>query len=416
MVAIVGWGHTNFGKRPGETLESLIVAATAAALRHAGLAGGEIDEIFLGHFNAGFSAAGLYRRAGAAGGSGVALQAGHPRRERLRDRIGRDSPGIRAIESGAAKIVLVVGVEQMTGCSRRGDRPQPAARVLSARRTATAGAASPACSAASRPTILPALWRPVRRAGDDRGEESQERRRQSLCADAQGPRLRFLPDGKRTQPGRRGPAEAHRLFAGLGRRGGARAGRRRHARVHAARGGFPRIAHVQDFLPMVERNIVDFEGCAVAWAARWRPASALADLSFVETHDCFTIAELIEYEAMGLTPRGAGRPRHQGRLDPDRRQAADQPLRRPEGEGTSDRRHRRVHACDDRDATVRRGAGRDATEGCALGGIFNMGGAAVANYVSILETRALNGARRMDPGRADARVAATCPCSAAPED
>ena len=33
---------------------------------------------------------------------------------------------------------------------------------------------------------------------------------------------------------------------------------------------------------------------------------ALDDLSFVETHDCFTIAELIEYEAMGLTPEGQG--------------------------------------------------------------------------------------------------------------
>ena len=33
---------------------------------------------------------------------------------------------------------------------------------------------------------------------------------------------------------------------------------------------------------------------------------ALTDLSFVETHDCFTVAELIEYEAMGLTPRGQG--------------------------------------------------------------------------------------------------------------
>ena len=32
----------------------------------------------------------------------------------------------------------------------------------------------------------------------------------------------------------------------------------------------------------------------------------LNDLSLVETHDCFTVAELIEYEAMGLTPEGQG--------------------------------------------------------------------------------------------------------------
>src|SRR3546814_2400702 len=29
-------------------------------------------------------------------------------------------------------------------------------------------------------------------------------------------------------------------------------------------------------------------------------------LDLVETHDCFTIAELIEYEAMGLVPEGQG--------------------------------------------------------------------------------------------------------------
>ena len=32
----------------------------------------------------------------------------------------------------------------------------------------------------------------------------------------------------------------------------------------------------------------------------------MTDLSFAEVHDCFTIAELIEYEAMGLTPEGQG--------------------------------------------------------------------------------------------------------------
>ena len=32
----------------------------------------------------------------------------------------------------------------------------------------------------------------------------------------------------------------------------------------------------------------------------------LDDLDLVETHDCFTIAELMQYEAMGLTPPGRG--------------------------------------------------------------------------------------------------------------
>ena len=32
----------------------------------------------------------------------------------------------------------------------------------------------------------------------------------------------------------------------------------------------------------------------------------IEDLDFVETHDCFTIAELLEYEAMGLAEQGKG--------------------------------------------------------------------------------------------------------------
>ena len=70
---------------------------------------------------------------------------------------------------------------------------------------------------------------------------------------------------------------------------------------------FRAAEHVQDFLPMSKRDILKFEGCAVAWQRALAKAGlSLGDLSFVETHDCFTIAELIEYEAMGLTKEGEG--------------------------------------------------------------------------------------------------------------
>jgi acetyl-CoA C-acetyltransferase len=70
---------------------------------------------------------------------------------------------------------------------------------------------------------------------------------------------------------------------------------------------FRATAHAQDFLPMSKRDIIQFEGCAHAWKQALDKAGvSLDDLSFVETHDCFTIAELIEYEAMGLTAPGEG--------------------------------------------------------------------------------------------------------------
>src|SRR5205085_3867352 len=70
---------------------------------------------------------------------------------------------------------------------------------------------------------------------------------------------------------------------------------------------FRALSHVQDFLPMAKRDILKFEGCGVAWQRALEAAQiTLRDLSFVETHDCFTIAELIEYEAMGLVAEGKG--------------------------------------------------------------------------------------------------------------
>ncbi len=54
---IVGWAHTPFGRLEGETVESLIVrVADRGARRRRALRPRDVDEIVLGHFNAGFSA------------------------------------------------------------------------------------------------------------------------------------------------------------------------------------------------------------------------------------------------------------------------------------------------------------------------------------------------------------------------
>ena len=52
---IVGWAHSRFGKLEGETLEGLITKVAVEALDHAGIGPDDVDEIVLGHFNAGFS-------------------------------------------------------------------------------------------------------------------------------------------------------------------------------------------------------------------------------------------------------------------------------------------------------------------------------------------------------------------------
>jgi acetyl-CoA C-acetyltransferase len=145
------------------------------------------------------------------------------------------------------------------------------------------------------------------------------------------------------------------------------------------------VAQINDFLPMRARDIVQFEGCQLAWSRALSNAKlTLDDLSFVETHDCFTIAELIEYEAMGLTKPGEGaRAIDEGWTEKD----GKLPINRSGGlkakghpigaTGVS------MHVLT---AMQLKGeAGAMQLKNARLGAIFNMGGAAVANYVSILE-------------------------------
>jgi acetyl-CoA C-acetyltransferase len=148
---------------------------------------------------------------------------------------------------------------------------------------------------------------------------------------------------------------------------------------------FRGAAQANDFLPMSKRDITLFEGCEVAWGRALEAAGvALDDLSLVETHDCFTVAELLEYEAMGLTPRGQGaRAILEGWTEKDGRLPVN-----PSG-GLKSKGHPigatgvSMHVMASQQ--VRGDAGDMQVPGARLAGIFNMGGAAVANYVSILE-------------------------------
>jgi acetyl-CoA C-acetyltransferase len=148
---------------------------------------------------------------------------------------------------------------------------------------------------------------------------------------------------------------------------------------------FRAAQHVQDFLPIAKRDILKFEGCTQAWArALAQGGITLSDLSFVETHDCFTVAELIEYEAMGLVPEGQG-----ARAIKDGITAKDGKLPVNPSGGLKSKGHPigatgvSMHALSAMQLTNT--AGGIQVDGAKLAGIFNMGGAAVANYVSVLE-------------------------------
>src|ERR1700747_741566 len=112
--SIVGWAHTPFGKFDTETVESLVTRVANEALADAGISAGEVDEILLGHFNAGFSPQDFT--------ASLVLQASPDLRFKRATRVENACAtgsaavhqGLKSIAAGAARIVLVVGAEQMT--------------------------------------------------------------------------------------------------------------------------------------------------------------------------------------------------------------------------------------------------------------------------------------------------------------
>jgi acetyl-CoA C-acetyltransferase len=143
--------------------------------------------------------------------------------------------------------------------------------------------------------------------------------------------------------------------------------------------------HVNDFLPLSRRDPIAFDGARLAWdKARAAAGISLDDLSLVETHDCFTVAEMIEYEAMGLMPPGQGwrairegLTLRSGKL-PVNVTGGLKARGHPLG-ATGVSQHVMVAM------QLAGEAGDMQMPNVELGGVFNMGGAAVTNYVSILE-------------------------------
>ena len=150
---------------------------------------------------------------------------------------------------------------------------------------------------------------------------------------------------------------------------------------------FKARVQMNDLMPMSKRDKTEFRGASLSWKKSLSDAQVnLMDLSFVETHDCFTIAELIEYEAMGLTKRGEGykvleegTAYKEGKL-PINPSGGLKAKGHPVG-ATGVSQH--VMACMQLIGEAKEMQIKDAS----LGGIFNMGGSAVANYVSILERK-----------------------------
>lgn len=382
--AIVGWAHLPFGKHAGETVESMIVSAVGDAIRDAGIAPEDVDEILLGHFNAGFSAQDFT--------AALVLQADPALRFKPATRVENACAtgsaavhqGVRAIASGDARFVLVVGVEQMTTTPgpaigtnllkasylpEDGDIPAGFAGVFGQIADGyfqKHGDQSDALAKIAAKNHKNGVNNPYAQMRKDLGFEfcrAESDRNPFVAGPLKRTDCSLVSDGAAALV-LSDPATALGMNKAVAFRG---------------------MAHVQDFLPMSKRDILKFEGCSKAWGQALGDANlALEDLSFVETHDCFTIAELIEYEAMGLTPEGEGaRAVLEGWTEMDGKLPVN-----PSG-GLKAKGHPigatgvSMHVLTAMQLTGE--AGDIQVRNAELGGIFNMGGAAVANYVSVLQ-------------------------------
>jgi len=381
---IVGWAHTPFGKLSGETVESLVVRVTREALGDAGIAAEDVDEIVLGHFNAGFSAQDFT--------ASLVLQASPDLRFKRATRVENACAtgsaavhqGLKAIAARSARIVLVVGVEQMTAtpADEIGRNLLKASYVreeadidggfagvfgnIAGLYFQRWGDQSDALAQIAAKNHKNGVGNPYAQLRKDLGYE--------FCRAESEKNPRVAGPLKRTDCSPVSDGAAAVVLADV------------ETALKLGKAVVFRAAeHVQDFLPMSRRDILKFEGCALAWKRALTQAGvALGDLSFAEVHDCFTIAELIEYEAMGLVGEGQGaRAIAEGIVA----KGGKLPIN-PSG-GLKAKGHPigatgvSMHAISAMQLTG--AAGDMQVKDARLGGIFNMGGAAVANYVSILE-------------------------------
>lgn len=380
----IGWAHTHFGRSDCVDLEGLVKEVVPAALVHAGVLVSDIDGVFLGTYNNGF-----LPQTFEAGLVGMAIpELRYVPAARLESACATGSAALYAaldfIASGRGKIALVIGAEKMTMIPAK-DAAQLMLHgsYLPEESHFENGFAGVFASIAesyfqkygnksielamiAAKNHYNAVSNPFAHIRKDIGFD--------FCNNISDQNPYVVAPLRRTDCSPISDGAAALVIAAPDVSANT---------SHAV--SFRAYSQFNDFMALSRRDVTQFSGAAHAWSKSLTEAGlTLNDLSLVETHDCFTIAELIEYEVMGLAEPGQGDriiregiTTREGRLPVNLSgglKARGHPLG---ATGVSQHVMAAMQLVDE--------AGSMQLPGATIAGVFNMGGAAVTNYATILE-------------------------------
>lgn len=384
---MTGWAHGQFGKLQEPDVEALLAGVTTRALEHAHVEPADVDGIFVGVFNGGFSQQGF---------EGGLVGAGQPSLGRvpavhLENACATGSAALYAaldfVQSGRGNVALVAGAEKMTAsphevvnnallhASYRAEEEDAGSFAgifgqLTAQYFERYGDHADTLARIAAKNHANGVHNPYAHLRKDFGYE--------FCNTVSDKNPLVAGPLRRTDCSLVSDGAAAIVITAADLAGSA---------PRAV--GFRGRAHANDYLPLSKRaDALELAGARDAFTRAMGEAGAtLEDLSLLETHDCFTIAELLEYEAFGLAEPGKGATAvESGRTARD----GDLPVN-PSG-GLKSKGHpigatgvsQHIMAA----MQLTGEAGDMQIADATIAGVFNMGGVAVANYFSVLERRA----------------------------
>lgn len=382
---IVGWAHSPFGKLDALDIEALMGLVINDALAHAQVPAQDIDHIAVGVYNNGLGPQGFEAGLPALCNADLRFAPSVHVENACATGSAAIHSAMDAIESGRARIALAIGAEKMTGvpssaipgillsgCYRREEEnPLGFAGIfgqITSNYFERYGDQSESLALIAAKNHANALDNPYAHVRKDIGFD--------FCNQVSEKNPRVAGPLRRTDCSMVSDGAAAVVLAD-----------EETALALARAIAFRARVQVNDFMPLSRRDPVAFEGAHRAWQKALDTAGlGIYDLDLVETHDCFTTAEMLEYEAMGLAPRGEG-----WRVIKDGITYKNGRLPVNVSGGLKARGHPlgatgvSMHVMAAMQLAGEAGAMQ--LPDASLAGIFNMGGAAVANYVSILERR-----------------------------